>query len=113
MDSTFIASPELTKDLEEKTKNLAQSNKPKIIAGKFKEITDINNKQLKHFKSASKFGKYLWKQDIHILKDEYEGMHMGLLMDDTIHYVHIVFVSPKVLNFILNDCKDNGVETLK
>jgi hypothetical protein len=89
------------KKIEETIQRLLHNDKPKIIAGKFENILDLDGEKLKHFRSGNKFGKYVWQTTTHIKDDEYKGLHMGLLLDEDLNYVHIVFVSTDVLNYIL------------
>lgn len=95
-------SDNLVQELEAKCSRLLASNKPKIIAGKFSKIEDITEEQERHFKSCNKFGKYLWQVQPHQKDDQYKGMHMGLLLDEDLNYVHIVFASTEVLGYILD-----------
>ena len=90
---------DVTKNAEDVVQRLKQSTKPRIIAGKFENILDLRDEHLKHF--GSNDIKYLWKMQLHDKDDEYKGMHMGLLLDETLNYIHMVFVSPDVLNYIL------------
>lgn len=89
-------------DLEIICNRLLASDKPKIIAAKFTKIEDITEEQERHFKSSNKFGKYLWQAQPHMKDDEYKGMHLGLLLDEHLNYVHLVFASSEVLGYILN-----------
>lgn len=80
---------------EIKTKGLEivtnKSKKPSKIAGSFVEITDLEEKHIKHFKGAP----YLFKA----LSGNIYG---GVLVDDSLDYIHLVLVSPKVLEYIFS-----------
>ena len=80
--------------------DLLKSDKPKIIAGSFNDISELTEEQVKHFKTAE----YLWHLYPHNKEDWYKRMHMGVLMDENLNYVHIVFGSIDFINQI-NDGK--------
>ena len=90
------------KELENICERLLKSNKPKIIAAKFSSIKEITEEQHRHFISANKYGKYLWQAHPHEWDDNNKDLHMGVLLDENLNYVHIVFVSTEVLWYILN-----------
>ena len=90
------------KELDKICERLLRSDKPKIIAAKFSSIGEITEEQHRHFISANKYGKYLWQVQPHEKDDAYKGMHMGVLLDENLNYVHLVFVSKEVLWYILN-----------
>lgn len=92
----------LVQELEAKCSRLLASNKPKIIVGKFSKIEEITEEQKKHFRSANKFGKYLWQVQPHQKDDGYKDMHLGVLLDEDLNYVHLVFASTEVLGYILD-----------
>lgn len=95
-------SDNLVQELEAKCNRLLASDKPKIIAASFNKIEDITEEQERHFRSANKFGKYLWQVQPHTKDDQYKGMHLGVLLDEDLNYVHIVIVSSQVLGYILD-----------
>ena len=92
----------LVQELEAKCNRLLASDKPKMIAAKFTKIEEITEEQERHFKSANKFGKYLWQVQPHQKDDQYKGMHLGVLLDENLNYVHLVFASTEVLGYILD-----------
>lgn len=89
-------------ELDKICEQLLRSDKPKIIAAKFSSIEEITEEQRRHFISANKYGKYLWQVQPHERDDNNKDLHMGVLLDETLNYVHIVFVSREVLWYILN-----------
>lgn len=93
---------DVIQELEAICNRLLVSDKPKIIAAKFDNKEEITEEQERHFKSANKFGKYLWQVQPHLKDDQYKGMHMGVLLDENLSYVHIIFASSEVLGYILN-----------
>jgi hypothetical protein len=44
----------------------------------------------------------LWQAHPHEWDDNNKDLHMGVLLDENLNYVHIVFVSREVLVYILN-----------
>lgn len=73
---------------------LLKSDKPKIIAGRFNDISELTEEQIKHFKTAE----YIWHLYPHDKEGPYEKMHMGVLLDENLNYVHIVFGSIDFVN---------------
>jgi len=84
-------------DIESCLDRLLQNDKPKIIAGSFKNKSDFSEEQIKHFKTAH----YMWNLSPHNKDDKYKGMYMGVLLDENLNYVHIVFATNEMLNYIL------------
>jgi hypothetical protein len=68
--------------------------KPSKIAASFLKVSDLQHFHLKHFKGAH----YLWKP---MNGDIWAGM----LMDDSIDYVHLVLASKDVVMFLLDNDK--------
>lgn len=89
-------------ELENICNRLLKSDKPKIIAGVFKVVEEISNEQMSHLISNTKNGRYLYQASPHTQKDEYFGLYMAVLLDETLNYVHLIFVSEEVLNLILD-----------
>ena len=87
-------------NIEHRLDTLLKSGKPKVIAGSFNDITELTEQQIKHFKTAE----YLWHLYPYNKEDKYKGMHMGVLLDQSLNYVHIVFGSIDFINQI-NDGK--------
>lgn len=89
-------------EIEECANRLLRSNKNKIIAGNFENEKKLTEEQIKHFRTAE----YIWN-----LSPQKEGPYkdqlMGLLLDESLNYVHIVFASQKFLDYIFN-LKDNN-----
>ena len=73
---------------------LLKSTKPKVIAGSFNDITQLTEQQIRHFKTAE----YLWHLYPYNKEDKYKGMHMGVLLDENLNYVHMVFGSIDFVN---------------
>ena len=75
---------------------LLKSDKPKIIADRLKDISELTEQKIRHFKNAE----YAW--NLHPNNDEgsYKGMHLGVLLDEKLNYVHLVFVSINFINQI-------------
>lgn len=82
--------------IEDRLHNLLKSDRPKIIAGIFNNISELTEEQVSHFKTAE----YLWHLHPHNKEDRYKGMHMGVLLDENLNYVHIVFGSIDFVNQI-------------
>ena len=78
----------------DKLNALLQSNKPKIIVGSFDDKSELTEEQIRHFKTAE----YLWHLHPHDKEGPYKGMHMGVLLDEKLNYVHIVFGSIDFVN---------------
>ena len=91
------------KNIENRLNALFKSGKPGIIAGSFNDISVLTVEQLKHFNTAE----YLWNLCPHNKDDQYKNMHMGVLLDENLNYVHIVFGSIEFVNQI----SDNKILT--
>jgi hypothetical protein len=85
--------------VEDCLNRLLKSDKPKIIAGSFKSKEQLTDEMVKHFSSNPE---YLWQLYPHDKNDEYKGMHMGVLLDESLNYVHIVFATNEMMNYLLN-----------
>ena len=97
---------EITKqELEQIADRLLKSNKPKMIVAGFKDddINLITEQQVKHFKTAE----YLWQATPHNKEDNYKGLHMGLLLDENLNYVHIVFASKNFMEYTFELARNN------
>lgn len=68
--------------------------KPSKIVSSFLKVSDLQDIHLKHFKGAS----YVWKP---MNGDIWAGM----LLDDSIDYIHLVLASKEVVMFLLNNNK--------
>lgn len=88
-------------EIEEALDRLLHSGKPCIIAGRFDDVSKLSEKEDKHFKTAE----YLWNLKVHDKDDDYKGMHMGVLLDENLNYVHIVFGSIEFINQISDNKK--------
>jgi len=75
---------------------LLKSDKPKIIAGRFKDVFELTEQQIRHFKNAE----YMWNLHPNNNEGSYKGMHLGVLLDEKLNYVHLVFVSINFINQI-------------
>jgi len=85
-------------EIESCLDRLLKNSKPKIIAFSFKDKNDFSEEQIKHFKTAE----YLWNTHPHDKDDKYKGMYMGVLLDDNLNYVHMVFATNEMVNYIFN-----------
>ena len=81
-------------NIEHRVDTLLKSGKPMVIAGSFNDITELTEQQIRHFKTAE----YLWHLHPHNKEDKYKGMHMGVLLDENLNYVHMVFGSIDFVN---------------
>jgi hypothetical protein len=86
----------MNKNIEHRLDTLLKSDKPMVITGSFNDITELTEQQIKHFKTAE----YLWHLHPHNKEDKYKGMHMGVLLDESLNYVHMVFGSIDFVNQI-------------
>jgi hypothetical protein len=99
------ATPETKAELEACLSRLLKSEKPKIIAGSFKTETDFTPEQIKHFRSAT----YMWQLTTHDKEDAYKGMHLGVLLDENLNYVHMVFATFEMMNYSINLKYENNL----
>jgi hypothetical protein len=98
---------EITKqELEQIADRLLKSNKPKMIVASFtdKDINKITESKTQHFKTAE----YLWQGTPHNKEGNYKGMHMGLLLDENLNYVHIVFASKNFMEWTFELARNNN-----
>lgn len=79
------------KEIEEMTTKWLTSKKKAPIAGSFNHIEDLQEYHIKHFRTAP----YMFKP----LSGTIFG---GMLLDDSLDYVHLVLVSEEVLVYILD-----------
>lgn len=91
----------LTRNLEDICNRLLKSDKPKILVDKISSVEELLQKRHSQFLDKNRRGDYLWQVDPHIKDDEYKNMHAGVLLDETLNYVHLSFVSTEVLDYIL------------
>lgn len=84
------------KEIEELAERLLKSSKRKLIAGNFESIKDLTDEQIKHFKTAE----YIWNLTPQTVEGPYKDKLMGLLIDESLEYVHLVFGSQSFLNGI-------------
>jgi len=92
------ATPEKKAEIEACLTRMLQNDKPKIIAGAFRTENDFTPEQIKHFKTAT----YMWQLTPHNKEDVYKGMHMGVLMDENLNYVHMVFATFEMMNYTID-----------
>ena len=97
----------MSKDLEEMVQKWKDTNKPSKIAASFTKIEDLQEIHLKHFKNAP----YLWKP----MRGE---IWAGMLMDDSLDYIHLVLATTPVVEFLLGfkrkvTLKHNDANNLK
>ena len=79
------------KEFEEMAERWKTTKKPSKIAGSFSKVEDLQEKHIKHFRGAP----YIWKP----MQGNVWG---GLLMDDSLDYIHLVLCTTPVVEFILN-----------
>ena len=97
MSCIEMNTPTTKQEIEDSLQRMLQSDKPKIIAAAFRKESDFTEQQIRHFKSAL----YLWHLGVHDKEDMYNGMHMGVLMDVNLNYVHIVFATNEMMNYTI------------
>ena len=97
MNKIKEATPEKKTEVEACLNRLLVGEKPKIIAGVFKTEADFSAEQLKHFRTAT----YLWQLQPHNKDDQYKGMYMGVLLDENLNYVHLVFATNGMVNYTI------------
>jgi hypothetical protein len=83
------------KEIEACINRLLASKKPVMLVARFKTVNELEEKHIKHFKNAE----YLWQ--VQELKEE-PGLHLGVLLDEELNYVHIVLASRAVLNYVFD-----------
>jgi hypothetical protein len=81
----------MPREFEEMAEKWKKENKPSKVAASFTKVSELQEIHLKHFRNAP----YLWKP----INGSIFG---GLLMDDSLDYIHLVLVNEEVLNYILN-----------
>jgi hypothetical protein len=79
------------KDIEDMTREWKTTKKTAPIAASFNHIKDLEEKHITHFRAAP----YLFKP----LQGNIFG---GMLLDDSLEYVHLVLLSEAVLTYILD-----------
>lgn len=75
---------------------LLMSDKPKMIVADLDDENKLTEQQIKHFKTAE----YLWNLTPQTIEGQYKDKFMGVLLDESLNYVHIVFVSKRFLDYI-------------
>jgi hypothetical protein len=78
--------------------DLLKSEKPKIIAQIFREKEELTEEQIAHFETAP----YMWQMTPIKDGEVHAGMHMGLLMDDSLEYIHIVISTFEMVGYFTN-----------
>jgi hypothetical protein len=84
--------PQSKQEIESSLQRLLQSGKPAIIVAAFRNEGDFTDQQIRHFKSSPP---YLWNLKLH------DKEHMGVLMDENLNYVHIVFATNEMMNYTI------------
>jgi hypothetical protein len=82
------------KSINERLDCILASDAPKILAGTFNDVSELTDEQLKHFRTAE----YLYSLSPIITDGIHRGMHLGVLLDDTLTYVHMVVVSKRFID---------------
>jgi hypothetical protein len=70
---------------------LLKSDKPKMIVADLDNENELTEQQIKHFKTAE----YLWNLTPQTIEGQYKDKFMGVLLDESLNYVHIVFASKR------------------
>lgn len=78
-------------NVEELFKKWKDSKKPSQIAASFNKVEDLQEIHLKHFVNAE----YVWKP-------MQGGIWGGILLDDSLKYIHLVLATTPVVEHILN-----------
>ena len=84
------------KEIEECADRLLRANKPKMIVADLDDENELTEQQVKHFKTAE----YIWNLTPQTVEGKYKDNFMGLLLDESLNYVHIVFGSQRFLDYI-------------
>jgi len=84
------------KEIEDMTNKWKTTKKTSPIAGSFTHIGDLQKHHIAHFRSAP-----------YMFKPLSGNIYGGMLLDDKLDYVHLVLLSEKVLEYILNLKKEN------
>ena len=91
-------------DAVEIIKKLGAGNKPRKIAAVL-DTLPLPEHIDKHFKTPGHA--YIWDSQPRRCSSppELDNKHMGVWVNDTLDYVHVVFVSKEVLEYILSKTK--------
>lgn len=84
------------KEIEECVDRLLRANKPKMIVADLDDENELTGQQVKHFKTAE----YIWNLNPQTIEGQYKGKMMGLLLDESLNYVHIIFASQRFLDYL-------------
>jgi len=85
------------KEMEDCLDRLLKSSKPKLIMGSFENIKELTEQEIKHFDTEE----YMWNTKPQTDSGPFKDKYMGVLLDESLKYVHIVFGSEQFLNEIL------------
>lgn len=77
-------------ELDDFALRLKNSKKPSQIAKSFSNISELNEQHLKHFAKAP----YAWKP-------MQGNIFAGMLLDESLDYIHLVLATEDVLKYIL------------
>lgn len=97
MNTINVTTPKTKAEIEQCCARLLQSGKPKMIVACINGPSDLSEQQLKHFRTAE----YLWNAKPQV-EGPYKDKFMGLLLDESLNYVHIVFASQEGLNHLFD-----------
>lgn len=84
------------KEIEDCIQRLLVCDKPKMVAAVFHDSTELSEEQCKHFATAE----YLWQVKPIEKEGPHQGMHVGLLLDENLNYVHLVIATEKMMREI-------------
>lgn len=79
------------KDIEDMTREWKSTKKPAPIAGSFNHVSDLQEHHIEHFRNAP-----------YMFKPLQGTLYGGMLLDDSLEYVHLVLLSEEVLIYILD-----------
>ena len=78
--------------------SLLSSEKPKIIGGVYHDydMGVISPESIMHLRTAD----YLWQREPSDYDDSGKDLYLGILLDDSLAYVFLVFATQKFLQFL-------------
>jgi hypothetical protein len=80
------------REVDEFTARMKACGKPSKIAASFSKVTDLEEHHIRHFKTAS----YFWKP-------MNGGIWGGMLVDESLDYIHLVLASEDVVKVLLDN----------
>lgn len=92
----FVTQKKTIKEIEEIADRLLRADKPKLIVADLTNEKELTEQQVKHFQTAE----YIWNLQPQTTDGQYKGKFIGLLLDESLNYVHIVFASKNFLDYL-------------